>query len=257
MNKLCSNEDSVYELEKQIDSIISQKIPFFEIIVCGQYNVPLKYKKFVKVIPFEHEIAWITKKKNLIAKSAKYQNLVISHNRFIFDKDWFNGMKKYGNYFEILMCKILTSSGKRAADWMTYGIPISNRFYNKTGLLEYQDWDENLNINGSFYILKKSTWEKCPWNNYLVWGQYEDDCLSNDFQKNGIVPRLNPYSAIYTFPERYGHWVWKYKFNSNHLGGVKFNPSRGYFAKWINYLLRKYIKLGLTTKQNYETYGWK
>ena len=243
-------------LEKQIESIISLHIPHFEIIVCGSYKPKQKFSNYVKVIPFRHKIAWITKKKNLIAKKAKYENLVITHNRFTFDKDWYNGMKKYGNYFEVLTCKILSLSGRRAGDWITKGIDLKNKWYNKMGLLQYRDWDENLNTNGSFYILKKSVWKKCPWDESLVWGQYEDDKLSYDFYKNGVVPRINIFSTVHTFPERYGDWFWIYTFNKKRLGKIPFSFSLRYFQKQLNYLMRKYTKFGFVAKANYETYGW-
>lgn len=254
---IITNGSKEEELENQISSIIDLKIPEFEIIICGPYNPKNKYSKFVKVIPFEPKVAWITKKKNLICKAAKYENLVITHNRFNFDKNWYNGMKKYNNYFEILTCKIISPSGRRAGDWVTNGQTIANRWYNKTGLLEYKDWDENVNINGSFYILKKSTWKKCPWDESLIYGQNEDDKLSLDFHKNGIVPRFNPYSTVHTFPERYGNWFWTYTYNNKKLGRIPFEFSIRYFQKKLNYLIRKYSKFGIVVKQDYETYGWK
>lgn len=242
-------------LEKQIQSIIDLKIPFFEIIICGPYE-DLKKRSYIKNIPFNEKIAWITKKKNLICEKAKYENLVITHNRFIFDKDWFEGMKKYGNYFEVLTCKILSPSGKRAGDWLTYGRPIEDRWINEMGLLEYNDWDENGIINGSFYILKKSVWEKCPWDESRVWGMAEDDFLSLDFRNKGVVPRFNEFSTVYTFPEKYGEWHWKYKFNSEKLGKIPFEFSKKWFMRKIDRFFRKNFDVGFIKKQQGNNYGW-
>ena len=253
---ILSDGSKIDVLENQIQSIIALKIPNYEIIVCGPYENPKKWSKIVENIPFDYKIAWITKKKNLIAEKAKYENLVITHNRFNFDKNWFEGMKKYGNYFEVLMCKILSPSGRRAGDWLSRGIDIRERWYDWAGLMEYYDWDSNLIINGSFYILKKSAWKKSPWNEALVWGQKEDDVISYDFHKVGIVPRFNPNSTVHTFPERYGNWNWKYTYNSQKLGRIPFSFKSAYFKKLINYLLRKYLGVGLVVKANCNTYGW-
>jgi len=253
---IITNGSKVDALEKQIDSIIALGIPHFEIIICGPYKPVGKRKKYVRVIPFNPPIAWITKKKNLIVKNAKYENLVITHNRFMFDRGWYKGMKKYGNYFEVLSCMITTFSRRRAGDWLTYGVDISNRWLNRIGLLEYRDWDENLIINGSFYIIKKSVSQKCPWDESLIWGQREDDKISLEFHRNGIVPRFNIYSKVYTFPERYGDWHWKYKFNKKKLGKIPFELSIKYLQRQINYFLRKYTNYGIIKKPNYETYGW-
>ena len=245
-------------LEQQIQSIINLKIPCFEIIVCGPYSPSKKYKKYVKVIPFEYKIAWITRKKNLICQKAKYENMVITHNRFNFDKNWFKGIKKYGNYFEVLNCKILSQSGKRCGDWSTYGHTIRNRWINYIGQLDYRDWDENLLINGSFYILKKSVWRQCPWDESLVWGQKEDDALSCSFHAHGVVPRFNIYSIVYTFPEHYGYLSnHNYHFNKYRLGKLKFYWSAKYFARRIERIMRKYLKLGLV-RESTTGYGeWK
>lgn len=244
-------------LEEQIQSIVNLKIPHFEVIVCGQYNPSKKYG-FVKVIPFTHKIAWITKKKNLICKKAKYENLVITHNRFNFDKDWFTGIKKYGNYFEVLNCQILSPSGKRCGDWSTYGHSITNRWINYIGQLDYKDWDENLLINGSFHTLKKSVWKLCPWDESLIWGQKEDDKLSYDFHINGFVPRFNIYSIVHTFPEKYGYLSdHNYTFNKYHLGKLKFSLTWKYFARKMERLVRKYFRVGLIRESTGQYGEWK
>ena len=243
-------------LENQIDSILALNVPNFEIIICGPYNPKTKYKKFVKTIPFKPKIAWITLKKNLICKKAKYENLVITHNRFNFDKNWHEGMKKYGNFFEVIVCKILSPSGKRAGDWITHGTDIRNQWVNQMGLLQYKDWDENLVINGSFHILKKAVWKKCPWDDSLIYGQSEDDKLSLDFHRKGIVPRFNLYSTMHTFPERYGNWHWIYTFNNKRLGKIPFEFSTKYLQRKIDRFIRKYFNIGFIRKQDYETYGW-
>jgi len=248
-----SKEDA---LERQIESIIDLKIPFFEIIICGPYKPKKKYKKHVKVIPFNYRLAWITRKKNLICKKAKYENMSITHNRFNYDNNWYAGMKKYGNYFEVLTCRILSPSGRRAGDWITNGSDISNRWINEMGLLQYHDWDENLTINGSFHIFKKSAWKKVPWDEAFTYGQNEDDKLSYDFHKNGIVPRFNPYSTMHTFPEKYGNWNFTYTFNSQRLGKIPFKFSVKYFQRRIERFSRKHFKIGFVKKPDYETYTW-
>ena len=232
------------------------KIPHFEIIVCGSFKPSKKHKKYVKVVPFNYPLAWISKKKNLIAKKAKYENLVIAHNRFRFDKKWYEGMKKYGNYFSVLNCKILDPLGRRAGDWLTYGRDIEDRWISDLGILEYCDWDKNIVINGSFYILKKESVKKCPWDESRVWGQSDDDWISLDFHKKGFVPRINIHSIVYTFPEIYGEWHWKYLFNKKMLGKIKCDNWKRYFSRKIDHFLRLFLKLGLVKKPEVKSYGW-
>ena len=247
-----SKEDT---MNKQIDSILKLKIPYCEIIVCGNVT-KLKKRKKVKYIFFHPGIPWITKQKNMICKNAKYENLVITHNRFNFDKNWYKGMKKFGNYFEVLVCKILDPLNRRAGDWLTYGRNIEDRWINEIGLLEYNDWDENGIINGSFHILKKSIWKKSPWDERKIWGMQEDDYLSLEFRKKGIVPRFNIHSTVYTFPERYGEWHWKYKFNPKKLGKIPFEISKKWVMRKTDRFFRKYFGIGFVIKSQGNTYGW-
>jgi len=246
-----TKEDAV---ERLIDSIISLDIPFFEIITVGTCSI--KNKKNYRNISFEPKTAWITRKKNMIAEEAKYENLVIMHNRFVFDKSWFKGMKKYGNYFDVLCNVVHDPIGRRAGDWLTHGRDIRDRWVNNTGLLEYKDWDINLLINGSFYVMKKSAWKKCPWNERLVWGHSEDDELSAQHRDKGVVPRFNPFSKVSTFPKRYGEWHWKYKYNPKKLGKIPKEFSLKFLKRKIDRFCRERFGFGFVVKENYNTYRW-
>lgn len=211
------------EIDRGVDSILELKIPHFEVIICGFYGGKYSKKKHpqVKIIPFDHVLPWITKKKNIICENAKYENLVIFHDKFSFEKNWYEGMKKYGNYFEILGCVIRDPEGRRAQDWETYGIPLKPfsklAFSGAGGRLEERDWDKNINIAG-FAILKKTVWRECPWDERLLLFQTEDLKISGDFYEAGFVPRFNPYSNARASKSGYGAYQLKYKFNKKKLG---------------------------------------
>lgn len=194
-------------LEEIISSIRAQKIPNFEIIICGTYR-NRKEKNF-KYIPFFDRDArgWITKKKNLIAREAKYENICIVHDRIVFDKDWFSGMKKYGNCFDVL-CNEQTFQGKRAGDWLTYGGNPLNSPYGISEL-HYSDWDKFVYMGGQLSILKKSVWGKCRWNETLYWGE-EDVELSFRFRDNGFLIRFNERSKCSALAWRFGKLPTKY-----------------------------------------------
>lgn len=203
-------------LEEIIKSIKDQKIPNYEIIICGTYR-DRKEKNF-KYIPFfeRDDRAWITKKKNLIAKEAKYENICIIHDRIVFDKNWFVGMKKYGNCFDVLCNQqTLKDKGIRTGDWLTYG-------YGKLGSpygisqLRYNDWDYYIYMGGQLSILKKSIWEVCPWNETLYWGE-EDVELSFRFRDLGHLIRFNEYSKCTALAWRFGIIPTKYYFTEGLL----------------------------------------
>ncbi len=221
-------------VDKEIDSIIALNIPHFEIIVCGVYNE--KCKKNVKYLKFNSEIPWICKKKNFICQNSKYENIVLTHDKYLFDKNWYIGMKKYGNYFEVLSCIIKDVNGNRAGDWISYGTDWGN--IPKIGFLNYNDWDKTGYISGGLYILKKSIWKKVKWDNKLLWRQAEDVKLSKDFFYKGILSRFNPYSKCTTlFIKPLDLKSGLFKFNNKKLGKCENRP----LIFYISYLKRLII----------------
>jgi hypothetical protein len=191
-------------VDEIIDTIKMQKIPNYEIIVCGKYAG--KYKDEVVYIYFmqKDEKGWTTKKKNLICEAAKYENLLVMHDRIKLHKDWFSGMKKYGNNFDILSMKTL-KEGARTYDWLTLKYPMEDRRsqWFLGGHLEYSDWDKWIYIDGGVIILKKYVWQKVKWDETRYWCEAEDSKLSHDQTRYGFLTRFNPYSSCESF--RFNH----------------------------------------------------
>lgn len=224
-------------VEQEIKSIRSQNIPEFEIIVCGTY-FDRKEPDFT-YIPFSEkdDKGWITKKKNLICRNAKYENLVVAHDKFIFDNGWYDGMKKYGNYFEILGCVIHDEKGNRAGDWVTYGNDWNG--ISRFGSLDYKDWDKNGYINGSLYILKKSVWEKVGWDEELFWNEGEDVKLSKEWYNAGFVSRINLYSKVVVRDWRFGEII-NYPFKSKKRGAMPIRDSKFYWW-YLKQAIKKHV----------------
>ena len=221
-------------LENEINSIISLKIPHFEILICGPYNG--EKRNVVKIVQFKSDKPLICAKKNLICKNAKYENICITHNKFIFNKNWYTGMKKYGNYFEILSCKIQDHDRTRAGDWITYGSKWDK--ISKIGLMNYMDWDKYGYLDGGLYILKKSVWKSVPWNSKLLWGEGEDLDISRRFYENGYVSRINIFSICNTL--KWNHGKFKlFEFNNQKLGKIK--HSCNYPIWYLKQLIKKYL----------------
>jgi hypothetical protein len=175
-------------VDNEIESIFNLNIPQTEVVICGAYAG--KFKDRIKLVPVDSKVAWICKKKNMIAENAKHENLVITHDKYLFDRDWHDGMKKYGNYFDVLSCVIKETDGRRSADWVTLGTHWDKIAH--SAWLQYRDWDKYGYIGGGFYILKKSAWKKSKWDEKLLWNQAEDVKLSRDWYDRGVLARFNP-----------------------------------------------------------------
>src|SRR3989344_937846 len=101
---IVTNGDRNEWVERMIVSIRKQKIPSYEIIICGNYYD--RKEKDVVYIPFNERAdrGWITRKKNLICEHARFENICVLHDRIVLDSNWLSGMKRYGNTFELLGC---------------------------------------------------------------------------------------------------------------------------------------------------------
>lgn len=192
-------------IKKSIQSIRDLKIPHYEIIICGFY--PQYGGKDIKYIEFKErdDKGWITRKKNIIAANAKYTNLCIIHDRIIFNKDWYKGIKKYGNSFEVLSCVQKLSNGTRAGDWFSTNTSRMNPGYSyKIEELDYRDWDEWVYLSGQLTIIKKYIWEEVPWNETFYWGGGEDIEYSQRLTSAGYLSRFNPFSSCLSLSWRFG-----------------------------------------------------
>lgn len=195
-------------IERIIQSIRAQNIPHYEIIVCGVYYA--RNESDFKYIPFniKDDKGWISRKKNIIAEHARFNNLCIMHDRLVLDPRWFAGMKKYGNTFEAITCQQISPNGDRAGDWLT-----TNGNYNKKTAyfqqyriesLNYRDWDFWAYLGGQLTIIKKHVWVESPWNETLYWNDGEDVDLSLRLQQSGRIIRIAPYAIIKAITWRHG-----------------------------------------------------
>ena len=196
-------------IEEILAAIRKQNIPNYEIIVCGTY-FDRKEKDFT-YIPFKErdDRGWITKKKNLIVQAAKYENLCIIHDRIVFQDDWFKGVKKYGNCFELMCVKqTLRGSNLRTGDWITYGSNVLDMPFG-IAKLDYEDWDEQIYVGGMLTTLKKRIALECPWSETRYWGE-EDVELTFRQREHGYLPRYNPHSSVEALAWRFGELPSKY-----------------------------------------------
>ncbi len=82
------------QIQEVIDSIKALKIPEYEILLIGP-----KTDAFKDTIVFDEtqKEGWITRKKNVLVDSAKYDNVVVMHDYYTFDKDWYKNFLEFGD----------------------------------------------------------------------------------------------------------------------------------------------------------------
>ncbi len=189
-----------------LDSIISQNIEKYEIIIVGNNNLNLKapiYKDVpIKQINFDESVkrAWITRKKNIICQEAKYENIVLMHDYIKLENGWYEGFKKYGNDFKFCVNQIKRIDGTRFRDYVFFPVGIEHIVGN-TALVPYdveikQPLNKLLYISGGYYIIKKNVALENPLCEKLGWGEGEDGKLSKELTSKGINITCNPYSIV-------------------------------------------------------------
>lgn len=190
------NNDTM--INKIIDSIESQNIPKYEIIIVGNSIVN---RNNVRVIPFNEnqKDKWITRKKNIITENAKYENIVYTHDYIRLTDGWYEGQLKSGDDFKVRMDIILTKEGVRFRDWCIWpnnGNHMDNIIGNKC-LIPYSmtHLSKYMYISGSYWISKRDIMKEFPLDERLVWGQGEDV----DWSKRVRVKHnfnMNPHSVV-------------------------------------------------------------
>jgi hypothetical protein len=195
-----------------ISTIVSQNIENYEIIIVGNTNI----KDNVIVIPFDETVkkAWITKKKNLIAQNAKYDNLVILHDYVEFSNDWYTGFLKYISEegdFDIISNKIINYNGNRFRDWCLFPLFLNGDYklpkhekateiINSGCLLPYDfKSDEKINkyiyYSGAYFIVKKHILLNYPLDERKSWGDGEDVEWCRSLSETFIF-KFNKYSTV-------------------------------------------------------------
>ena len=195
----------------QIKNIINQirllRIPYYEIIICGPLESSFCGSDLNQIsddlITNDIRIP-ITKKKNLIIRRAKYENLVIMHDRISFPLSWFSQIKIHGNYFEVLSMKIFNHDmNKRVQDWLY--LKGDFNYFNKieSGIVNYDKWNPYLYIDGGFIVIKTSIIKEILYNENLHWGEAEDVDLARRLYLNGNLFEVDVNNFVFTETHRH------------------------------------------------------
>lgn len=191
------NDSMIHEI---ITSIESQHIPEYEIIIVG--NCKISQNNCI-VLPFDETIkrGWITKKKNIICKVAKYENIVLMHDYVKLNANWYSGFLKYGNNFEICVTKIENLDGTRFRDFLLLSNHVLKNPLGPKTLLPYDSVltpqiNRLVYVSGTYYVIKKSLYEKFPLNENLLHLQGEDVEYSQRLTDNNIIIKCNPESSV-------------------------------------------------------------
>lgn len=164
-----------------------------QIVVCGPRvlgNAMVREKldvTFVEEPDAFTDRGWITRKKNLVVQAARYETIVLCHDRYVVPTDFMQLLRAFGGDFDTLVPRQIRPDGARYPDWVTLG---SAWHWGAPAMLHYDDWTPFIYINGGAIIAKVALLREIPWNDLVFWNQAEDVELTRRLQARGVVPRL-------------------------------------------------------------------
>lgn len=197
--------DRVNAIIQQIQAL---KIPEHEILICGP---PPSKKLPPKVRVFDDsDLAWdirppVTAKKNRLITHARFNNLVLIHDRINFPENWYAQMQTHGNFFEVLCPQILDeeTETRRVQDWLRLKGDFNDYRTVKGELLDYDAWHPDIYVDGGCLIVKRHKLLPILYNQRLHWGEAEDVDISRRLYQAGVMTNLYLGCAVTTETHRH------------------------------------------------------
>jgi len=170
---LTSDFSDLGRVNEIIQSIRNLAIPNYEILIIGA-NPPAN-EHDVRYIDFDESVksSWITRKKNILCQEAKYDNIVLFHDYFVFYQNWYIEFLKFGEDWDVCSnAQMLISGQRHFTDWIIWDHPELPRYFS----LPYNDWSntKHMYISGNYFLAKKKFMLNNPLNEDLSWGESED-----------------------------------------------------------------------------------
>ena len=183
---IITNGSKPDKLDEQLRSIQQQKIPNYEIVICGQNPIPWiegGQPENIKVVNNEFDAVRgsLGGLRNRACEVVEYENLVISDDDMLFTKDWYANLLKAPDS-DILTTCIRNPDGTRFWDNACYGTKPLRHF-----ILNYNQSDDSLYMSGGqSWLMKKKVWDQVKWNPDILFYKaksredYEKGVLNED-----------------------------------------------------------------------------
>lgn len=202
-----------------VKRILELNIPEKEIILCGRPDKEFLYFDQVSIVGEDIPAppVWITRKKNVLAQAARYENLCILHDRVFLPKSFLQVIENFGDYYPFIGFQSLWFDDRlnlSPVRYSDYGCAAEEHYatikmLNKDGdvslynqklfsEIEKQDfkfanplrYHPACYLTGSLYIVKRQVWLETPQNENLYWAEYEDIEHAERCELQGIPHRL-------------------------------------------------------------------
>ena len=128
--------------------------------------------------------------------------MMILHDRYLLPDNWYQKIKKYGNYFDLLTMPNIGPNGGRVNDWGAHLGKPSEIYREVFHFLSYNKWSLGWYSQGGMLIIKKNLYFQCALDNRLHWDELEDIQFSQIGNLFGWFYYIDVNNKVYTFSDR-------------------------------------------------------
>lgn len=192
---------------QMVRDILALDLPAIEIIIGGPRPDGLPNDPRVRQFDLDRpeQRGWITRKKNLLAATAQYENLCFLHDRYVVTPEWADALKGYGRCYSFVTFPHVYYAGterrfpQRYPDYQVLsqnrGLEVARRshVYDTNHILhpDYDDFSETSYCCGGLYITRKTLWQRLPQDEGLFHCEFEDVSFGLECQLRGLPHRVN------------------------------------------------------------------
>jgi glycosyltransferase involved in cell wall biosynthesis len=177
------------KLERLIASIHAQRLPAYEIIVCGLLPAGWTPAGYTFVCcEAGARGGRLGLLRNTAARLAAFDTLVILDDDLYLHDDFGAGLANYGPDFDLLSCRILNPDGTRFWDWKAH--------HGHDWLLDYGETSPHVSLTGGFVVMRRAAFERVQWDEARGFYQAEDVDFSERARAVGLRIAFNPYSTV-------------------------------------------------------------
>jgi hypothetical protein len=189
-------------------AILNLDLPNVEIIFCGPRPAGVPNDSRISAIDLDQPEprGWITRKKNLIADRARYDNLCLLHDRYVITPEWSDALAAYGPCYSFLTFPQVYYAGvdkrfpQRYPDYQLLaqerGVSgaLASRVYDADRVFhpDYDDFSETAFCCGGLYLARRSLWNLIRQDEALFHCEWEDISFGLECQRRGLPHRVNP-----------------------------------------------------------------
>ncbi|HEX8544767.1 MAG TPA: hypothetical protein VF671_24040 [Pseudomonas sp.] len=220
-------------LNAVIKRILELDIPNKEILLCGMPGSNFAYFDQVRIVGEDITAppVQICKKKNRLAKEARYSNLVILHDRVFLPKHFGEMVRRFGPRYPLMTLQSMFFDNRLSMHprrYSDYGMAVGEIAQGLQGLHRtsgnavtcapsiFSEIDRSglcfasamryskdaSYPTGSLYICRKEVWNAYPLDESLFWVEYEDIEHGLRTSRAGIPTRINPFGITQSVTSR-------------------------------------------------------